>query len=156
MRQFRGVERPPKFDGTRWQRLRQWSKWLDRRSTLPDPLPISAWHCPDLSILSGIEDHNVLIVMANSRSLKSITRRGLGALSVAVGRGMSYNGPTRATVARGFFGVAIDQDRARQAFQSWPTAETPDAEIWDWLYAGSNRGFGWLGGRSRRQAQQST
>lgn len=155
VRQFPAVERPPEFEGTAWQRLRQRSRWIDRQGMLPGPLPISSWHCPDLSILNGIEVYNVLIVMANSMSLKGVTRRGLGALSLAT-RGLMYHGPTRATVARGFFAVAIDDDGARQAFASWPTAETPDPELWDWLYAGTNRGFGWLGWRSRRRAQQTT
>lgn len=151
---FQGAQRPPKFDGTAWQRLRQTSRWIDGRATLPDPLPISSWHCPDLSVLSGMEDHNLLIVMANSMPMRDLARRGLGALSLGVARGMSFTGPTRATVARGLFAVALDEDRARQAFASWPTAEAPDPELWDWLYAGTNRGFGWLGWRSRRQAQE--
>lgn len=153
VRRFRGAEPPPRFQGNAWQRLRQMSRWLDRGSPLRDSLPISSWHCPDLSLLQG-EDHNLLIVMANSMPMRDRARRGLGALSVAVARGSTFTGPTKATVARGFFAVVLDEDRAGQAFASWPTAETPYPELWDWLYAGTSRGYGWLGWRSRRRARQ--
>lgn len=146
------MDHHPKFEGTAWKRLRQYSGWLDHRGTLPDPLPLSAWHCPDLSILSTMEDHNVLVVMANSAPLRDVSRRGLGALSLAVARGINFTGPTKATVARGFFAVVLDEDLARRALESWPIEDHPYPELWDWLYAGTNRGFGWQGWRSRRKA----
>jgi len=102
-----------------------------------------------------MEDHNLLIVVADSLPMGDLARRGLGALSLGVGRGMSFTGPTKATVARGLFAVALDEDLARRAFESWPTAEAPDPELWDWLFAGTNRGIGWLGWRSRRAQQPS-
>src|SRR5207253_8347772 len=106
----------------------------------------------DLSLLHTGEDHNLLIVVADPLPMEGFARRGLGALSLGVARGMSYTGPTKATVARGFFAVAVDEDLARRTFESWPTAEAPDPELWDWLFAGTNRGFGW---RSRRAQQPS-
>jgi len=152
VRRFQGAQPRPRFEGNAWQRLRQTSQWIDRRAVLPDRLPVTSWHCPDLSLLNSIEDHNVLIVMVNSMAMRGLVRRGLGMLTLAMARGMSFSGPTKATAARGFFAVAINEERARQALASWPTAEAPDPELWDWLYAGTNRGFGWLGWRSRRRS----
>jgi hypothetical protein len=152
VRPFEGRHRPPRFEGNGWQRLRQRSRWADGRVGVPNPLPISSWHCPDLSVLHSFEDHNLLIVFANPMPMTDTARRGLGALSLAVARGMSFTGPTKATVARGFFALAVDGEQARRAFASWPKAETPYPELWDWLYAGSQRGFGWLGWRRPRRA----
>ena len=86
--------------------------------------------------------------------MKVFARRGLGAIDLILARGGGFHGPTRATVARGFFASVPDEEQARQAFASYPTAEAPDSELWDWLYAGTNRGFGWLGWRSRRAQQR--
>lgn len=154
MRDFQAVERPPQFEGRAWQRLRQWSRWIDRRGVSAGPLPISSWHCPDLSLLNTVDDRNLLILMANSMPMRGVSRRGLGALTLAIARGMTFTGPTKATVARGFFAAALDADQARQALASWATGDSPDPELWDWLYAGTNRGFGWLGWRSRHRARQ--
>lgn len=130
---LQGTQRPPRFEGTAGPRPRQ----------TPSSLPISSWHCPDLSLLYVGEDHNLLIVLANSMPMKAFARRGLGALSLGIARGMRFTGPTRATVARGFFAESLNEDLARQAFAPWRAAEAPDPELWDWLDAGTNRGVGW-------------
>jgi hypothetical protein len=143
-----GEDAPPRFYGRgALRRSRQWHK--------SQPLlPISSWHCPDLSLLPPFESHNLLIVVSRSMPMRAFARRGLGSLDVILARGAGFHGPTRATVARGFFAFVVDEDQARQALASYPTAAAPDPELWDWLFAGTNRGFGWLGWRSRRAAQQ--
>lgn len=120
VRPFQGTQRPPKFEGNAWQRLRQTSRWADDQSVQPSPLPISSWHCPDLSLLSAIEDHNLLIVMDNSMAMRDFARRGLGALTAAMSRGPAFTGPTKATAARGFFGVAVDEEPVKPSLHGRP------------------------------------
>jgi len=100
VRSFPGHERSPTFDGTGWERFRQRVRWVDSRGGPQCRLPVSAMDAPDLSVLDVLEDRNLLIVLATSLPMKSLARRGLGSLALAVARGPSYSGPTRATVAR--------------------------------------------------------
>jgi hypothetical protein len=140
VRSFPGHERSPTFDGTGWERFRQRVRWVDSRGGPQCLLPVGAMDAPDLSVLDVFEDRNLLIVLATSSPMKSLARRGLGSLALAVARGPGYSGPTRATVARGLFGVVGDEHAARVAFASWPSADTPAADVWDWLYGEKKRG----------------
>lgn len=149
VRPFPGGGDPPRFYGR--GALRRMQQWHQSQPSVP----VSSLHCPDLSLLPPAQSHNLLIVVTRSMPLKDVARRGLGAIQLILARGQPFKGPTRATVARGFFAALVDEDEARQAFASYPTAEAPDPEPWNWLYAGTNRGFGWLGWRSRRAPQRT-
>jgi hypothetical protein len=136
VRPFQGLVRPPPFTGSRWQRLRQRSRWADSGVALSDPLPVTSWYVPDLSALDTYEDRNLLIVLAHPRPMKDIARRGFGALRLIIARGgPHFTGPTRWTVARGFFARAVEEQEAHEAFRNWTNVseDMPDPQVWQWL-----------------------
>jgi hypothetical protein len=93
---------------------------------------VSSWYAPDLS-LRWATDANLLVVLAEPLELRSTARFGLGLLGYATARGHLYWGPTRWTIARGFFAKVRDETAARTAFAGWPTTSEPSPEVTTWL-----------------------
>jgi len=94
---------------------------------------VSNWYAPDLS-LRWNADANVLIVLAEPMALRSAARFGIGMLRFLDGRSGAYWGPTRWSIARGFFARVRDESAARAAFAGWPTRTEPPAEVMAWLH----------------------
>jgi hypothetical protein len=101
-------------------------RWFNAQSM------VSSWYAPDVS-LRWATDANLLIVLAEPLELRPTARYGLGLLGYATARGHLYWGPTRWTIARGFFAKVRDVSAARTAFTGWPTASEPPEEVMAWL-----------------------
>lgn len=137
LREFPAAVARPRIEGTRSQRLRSWVKDVDRGVGVVDR-PISSQRVPDLSTRLPMEGHNLLVVLTHPTSLAATTRRGLGAMSVP-SMWVLYKGPTKGTVARGFFARVEDLPAARRCLSSWASSFEPPAELWRWLHARRDR-----------------
>jgi hypothetical protein len=88
-------------------------------ASLPKP-----WYSPDVGATFG--PWNFLLVLNPPIALGGYVRRGVGLLRVLLGRAGGHRGPTRWSVARGFFAAVVDIGAARDAIVGWPTGtESP-------------------------------
>jgi hypothetical protein len=98
-------------------------------------LPVSIRCAPDLSLEAG-SGANMVIALAEPLPLRSLARFGLGLWNLIVIRGGApYYGPTRRTVAYGFFARAVSDDASGAALlDAWrPEPSEPAESLWNWL-----------------------
>lgn len=128
---FVGYRHPPdRGAGSRWRRLRAYSRWLDSGDTA---LTVEASaNLPDFSNVMGGHHPDVLVVLRRPYDLASLPRRGLG-IFLATETG-PFEVPERGAKIRGLLATASDLDQARRAFSPWGVVrDTPTEEMLAWV-----------------------